>query len=273
MLTLLGVLGACSALGSMPDGSSVSYGWTNRGRILDAVELPPRGDGYLIPSTWASRGLNWGTEELVGLLVRAGRRLALEQIGASVYIADLSPRAGGPSAWHKSHQAGRDADVLFFTVDDAGKPAPPPSAMVPFDDEGNGADGRHFDVARNWRLVRALVEDPVVDVQYLFVSTGLRQKLLDYAVAQDEPADAVERASAVLIQPTDAPPHDDHLHVRIYCPLSDRTMGCRERGPFRWFKKGYKYAEDRLPILETIAHSTCIGPFCEFLAPGLLAVL
>ena len=111
----------------MSDGTSVSYGWTNHGRILGAVELPARGDGYLVPPTWSSRGLSWGTEELVGLLVRAGRRLAAEDVGATLYIADMSPRAGGPSAWHKSHQAGRDADVLFFSVDDDGRPAGPPA--------------------------------------------------------------------------------------------------------------------------------------------------
>src|SRR5262249_60207634 len=97
------------------------------------------------------------------------------------------PRSGGPSAWHKSHQAGRDADVLFFTVDAEGRPAPPPTAMVPFNDEGDSLDGRHFDVARNWLLVRALIEDPAVDVQFLFLSTGLRQKLLDYPTEKGEP--------------------------------------------------------------------------------------
>lgn len=270
--------GACTSLGSVPDGTSVSYGWTNRGRIVDAVELPVRGDGYFIPPTWAARGLNWGTEELVGLLVRAGRRLAAEEVGPPLLIADLSPREGGPSAWHKSHQAGRDADVLFFTVDAEGRPTPPPTGMVPFDDAGDSADGRHFDVARNWQLVRALIEDPAVDVQYLFISTGLRQKLLDHAADKGEPADVIERASAVLIQPTDAPPHDDHLHVRIYCPLSDRTMGCRERGPYRWYKKGYKYAVERLPFvtataLATVARSTCVAPFCQLLARRLLAYL
>jgi penicillin-insensitive murein endopeptidase len=255
------VLSGCGSLASISDGTSVSYGWTNRGRILGAVELPVRGDGYLIPPTWSSRGLNWGTEELVGLLVRAGRRLAAEGVGATLYIADMSPRAGGPSAWHKSHQAGRDADVLFFSVDDGGRPMGPPAAMLP------------FDTARNWQLVRALVDDATVDVQFLFISSALRQKLLDHAVEASEPADLIERASAVLVQPGDAPPHDDHLHVRIYCPVSDRSMGCRESGPIRWFKKGYKYAADRVPLLTVMAQAGCFATFCQFLAPGFVATL
>jgi len=243
---------SCTALGSMSDGSSVSYGWTNRGRILGAVELPLRGDGYVVPPTWASRGLNWGTEELVELLVRAGRRVRADGAGAPVYIADLSPRGGGPSAWHKSHQAGRDADVLFFSFDAGGRVAGPPSAMLPFSDAGECFDGRRFDIARNWLLVRALLEDPVVDVQYLFISEGLRQLLLEHAAEIGEPMDLRERAAATMVQPNDAPAHADHLHVRIYCPLDDRSMGCRERGPYRWHKKGYKYAvfRGRPPVVE-----------------------
>jgi penicillin-insensitive murein endopeptidase len=265
--------GACVELGPMSDGTSVSYGATNGGRILDAVELPARGDGYLVPSSWAERGLSWGTEELVGLLVRAARRVQREAPGATMYVADLSPRRGGPSAWHKSHQAGRDADVLFFaTGPDGVTPAPPPSAMVRFDDTGLAADGRRFDVARNWLLVRALVEDPAVEVQFLFISAGLRRALLDHAAALGEPADLLERAGAVLLQPGDAPPHDDHLHVRIYCPASDRALGCRDRGPVRWLKKEWKYAAAHAAIPPAMV-APFAPPFCRLLVRGVLASL
>ena len=37
----------------------------------------------------------------------------------------------------------------------------------------------------------------------------------------------------MLHQPTDAPPHGDHLHVRITCSLDDRLRGCLDWGP-RW---------------------------------------
>jgi penicillin-insensitive murein endopeptidase len=266
-------LGACAQIGPVSDGTSVSYGRTNRGLLVGAAELPTRGDGYLIPPTWATRGLNFGTDELVGLLVRAARRTRLDSPGATVYFADLSPRTGGASAWHKSHQAGRDADVLFFALNEDGTPAGPPSAMVSFDEDGVAPDGRRFDTARNWLLVRALLEDPVVEVQFLFVSTWLRQKLLDHAAAIGEPADLVERAEAVLLQPGDAPPHDDHLHVRIYCPASDRSLGCRDRGPLRWTKKGFKYAQLRAAVTATLAMELPrVRPFCQLLARSLVAV-
>ena len=31
-------------------------------------------------------------------------------------------------------------------------------------------------------------------------------------------------------QPGDSAPHNDHLHVRIYCPIEDRQFGCVDRG-------------------------------------------
>ena len=68
------LVSACSALGPVTDGSSLSYGWTNRGELVGGMELPARGEGYVVPPEWAGRGMSWGTEELVALIARAARR-------------------------------------------------------------------------------------------------------------------------------------------------------------------------------------------------------
>jgi penicillin-insensitive murein DD-endopeptidase len=273
------VLGAsaCSALGAIGDGTSVSYGWSNRGEILDAAHLPPRGDGYLVPPSWASRGLSFGTEELIGLVVRSARRLAAEEPGSVLYVADMSPRRGGPSAWHRSHQTGRDCDLIFFALDERGRRAPPPSSMLRYDEHGatapvEGVGRLYFDTERNWRLVRSLLDDEAADVQFLFIARHLRDLLIDWARASGEPPEVIERAEAVLVQPSGAPPHDDHLHVRIYCPASDRSLGCRDRGPLRWFKKSYKYLQAR-GFAEPPVSPLVARPFCRFLAAATLAYL
>ena len=261
----------------MGDGTSVSWGWSNRGELVDGVELPVRGDGYRVPAPWATRGNNWGTEELVGLIVRVGRRLQLEHPGDTLYVADLSPRRGGASAWHRSHQTGRDADLHFFAVDAEGHATAAPTSMESYDASGviseTDAWGypivqRRFDVERNWRVVRALLEDPVVEVQFLFISAPLRRLLLEHARAISEPSELVERAAAVLGQPGGALPHDDHLHVRIYCPESDRSLGCRDRGPERWLKKGWKYVAAR-----PLAATTLVAeiPMCRLMPAPLVA--
>jgi hypothetical protein len=33
------------------------------------------------------------------------------------------------------------------------------------------------------------------------------------------------------------------MHIRVYCDAEDVRLGCREIGPKRWFKKGYKYRD------------------------------
>jgi penicillin-insensitive murein endopeptidase len=274
MRALAGVLllSACSVLGPMTDGSSVSWGSTSQGMLLNAAELPVRGDGYLIPPEWAGRSMNWGTEELVGLIVRATRQM---DAGAPLYVADMSAQRGGPTVWHRSHQAGRDADLIFFALDEDGRSAPIPSAMRVFDENGatrgDGGKRYYFHTQRNWELVKALADDPEGAVQYLFIARPLRKLLLDYAAAEGEPLDLIERAEALLQQPGDSLPHDDHLHLRIYCPASDLALGCRERGPLRWLKKGYKYAATRARAAAEEVVMT-IRPFCQLAATGLMAL-
>jgi hypothetical protein len=106
---------------------------------------------------------------------------------------------------------------------------------------------RFFDVRRNWALVRALLEEPGIEIQYLFIHARLRERLLAYAAEQGEDPSLLERAEALLHQPGDSAPHDDHLHVRIFCAGDDRAYGCRDAGPVRWWKKRYKYMVPTVP--------------------------
>jgi penicillin-insensitive murein DD-endopeptidase len=259
------------------DGTSLARGYCNDGHLVNAVRLPPQGDGYLVPATWQKRGNNWGTDELVALVVRAARRVQEESPGSVLYVGDFSQQNGGASRYHHSHQTGRDADLIFYALDDTGAAQKPPTAMYRFGDDGWTQKGPrlHFDVVREWLLVRALLEDPVVDVQHLFISAPLRQMLLDHAEKLGEPRELVERARLILQQPIDALPHDDHLHVRIFCPVSDRALGCRDRGPLRWFKKTYKYLTARKLVadLPDPIRDQVVRPFCSLLAAATVALL
>src|SRR5689334_6206585 len=72
-------------------------------RLRGGIELPPRGDGYLVPVTWRLRGLSFGVPRLVALIQRAAARVHVRIPGATLYVADLSGPLGGPSTWHHSH--------------------------------------------------------------------------------------------------------------------------------------------------------------------------
>jgi penicillin-insensitive murein endopeptidase len=187
-----------------------------------AVWLPRQGDGYLVPETWAARGLSYGRPELVGLVERAAARVAGELEGALLYVADLSLRSGARTPWHRSHRDGRDADLIFYAVHENGEPVEPPEVMVPFDDQGLATlpDGRviRFDVPRNWALVQALLEDDGARVAKIFVSAPLRRLLLVYAIGVEARPAVLARAALTLVEPTDSLPHDDHFHIRIDGP-------------------------------------------------------
>jgi penicillin-insensitive murein DD-endopeptidase len=233
------------------DGSSVSFGPPHRGALLNPVELPRAGEGYRVPATWTRRRLQYGTIELVSFVVQLGRQVDALRLGRPLSVGDLSPAHGGPSAWHRSHQTGRDVDLVFFARDAAGRPV---AADVMRRFGGDGASlperGRsgptvYFDDAANWALVRAALENPVAEVAYIFISDDLKQRVIDAALAQRAPPELIDAAAELLHQPSGGLPHDDHMHVRIYCAASDLRFGCEEIGSLRWYKKAYKYRPDR----------------------------
>lgn len=234
----------CVQRGFFTDGTSVSLGRADRGLLRNARALPTSGPGYIVPRTWVTRGDVYGTDELVDAIQRAARAVDERFPGGTLGVGDLSPRGGGSRPHHKSHENGRDADLIFYSVDDAGHPLPPPNAMPRYDRHlrsRSPRDGtpepigpRLFDVPRNWALVSALVADPEVDVEYLFISKPLRDQLLQYARLVREPDAIVSKAAIALRQPGRRTlPHDDHLHLRIKCPESDRFLGCQDSGRVR----------------------------------------
>ncbi len=233
----------CVARNMFTDGTSVSVGRADRGVLRGGRALPLAGPGYVVPATWAMRNTNYGTDELVGAIERAAAKVTAELPGAVLGVGDLSRRGGGDMSFHRSHEAGRDADLIFYSVDDAGAPLPPADAMPRYRGwrlrghepyESHGPIGRRrFDVARNWALVAALLSDETIDVEYLFVSERLRDALIEHAVASGAPDDLVWKARRALKQPRGFPPHDDHLHLRIRCSETDRRFGCVDEGRVR----------------------------------------
>jgi penicillin-insensitive murein endopeptidase len=228
----------------------------NHGVLRRGAHLLPSGEGYVVPHLWVARQSSYGTDELVQAIRHAARRVRREFPGALLGIGDMSLRGGGDSLLHRSHENGRDADLIFYAVDDAGRPVAPADSMprymvpdlrarVPLPQEHGVVYGpfspRRFDVARNWALVRALLTEPSIEIQYLFIHEALKQVLLAYARSISEDPGLIERADALLHQPGDSAPHDDHLHLRIFCAENDRYLGCADRGPVRWWKKRYKY--------------------------------
>lgn len=164
------------------------------GRLLGGVRLPAQGRDWF---TWdpvrrrsPNRGWRrWGTDRLLRVLLRVGRRYRTANPGAPrLAIGDLSrphggdfgPRFGGIG--HASHQNGLDADIYYPRLD-RGERAPRRVSQI--------------DLELSQDLVRRFV---AAGAEFVFVgpATGLR-------------------GPRSVVQAIDH--HDDHLHVRLRNPL------------------------------------------------------
>ncbi|QQR89330.1 MAG: penicillin-insensitive murein endopeptidase [Myxococcales bacterium] len=218
-------------------------GKPNDGLLLHGIELPDQGEGYVRARPREATG--WATPRLVQALQRAAKAVADRYPGGEpLRIGDLSWRDGGEHPRHGSHRSGRDADVVFYALDDEGQPTRG-RGWIAYNRQGFGvenhapegmaASGKLYwlDLARNWFFVRSLLSDPSIDVQWIFCSWGVKEQLLQYASRFETDPDILFRANWILHRPTKARPHDDHFHLRLMCSAEERTLGCVD-GPPIW---------------------------------------
>jgi len=227
-----------------------------KGALLHGVAVPFEGEGYEIHPDWRPRDHRYATEEVARWLVEVFREVGEAIPGTTAYLGDISAKGGGDVAKHRSHASGRDVDIFYFACDDAGHSVHDLPAMLHFGEDGRatrwsmGRAGRpiaqpvprvRFDARRNWALVSAMLSNPNVEVQWIFANRELAALMLGEAEREGAPAGIVLRALSLLHQPTDSQPHDDHMHVRLFCDPADRSFGCTDKGPRRWLKKHWKY--------------------------------
>jgi penicillin-insensitive murein endopeptidase len=242
------------ALGSLLLGTAgadeptrtTSVGAPTGGRLEGGVAFPERGPGYERDPGRPNTDGFWGTEELVLAVTRAAAEVARELPGGTLRISDASLPAGGRMSHHHSHRAGRDVDLPFHLIDLQGRPVP--SREVVIEPDGTGVDFGdlldpaddvpvRLDVARTWGLVRALVGDEGAAVQRFFVAEHVRTLLLAEAARTGTHAATIERAGDVMCEPRSTP-HDDHLHLRLFCSAEDLARGCVDATPlYPWRRR------------------------------------
>jgi len=231
-----------------PETRSRSVGYTNRGRLLHSVELEPSDVIRLKNPT-----SNYGTAELVALIEWAAREVDRHHPGASLLVGDISRSRGGRLRPHRSHRAGRDADISFYLKDAEGDPATLPR-FVRLGRSGKGQLRNdeavyEFDDVRNWAFVAALMGQDAVPVQYVMAVRPLKERLLEEGRRQSAPQWLLDRVEqAVGPRRTRGRrggsygTHNSHFHIRIYCTGEDRPR-CRDKPPF-WPWVNYPAAED-----------------------------
>jgi len=205
---------------------SLSIGYPNDGGQLRAKRLKPSRTIKIKPG---SQERSYGHPALVLMLERSARDLQRGAPGSVLVVGDISDENGGPLVGHHSHQSGRDADIVFYVLDENGKRTVL-DRYVKFGADGKALDGSGlvFDDWRNWLLVQSWVRDQRAGLSHIFISRPLRQRLITYASKQPAFMKYVSEVSALLKQPEEAEPHDDHFHVRVSCP-KDQGEICHEQ--------------------------------------------
>ena len=243
-LSIFVYLASTSIAGCLPwagvvnGGESGSLGTASRGLLLGGEHLANRGEHFRF---YRARDRRYGIRELTGLVQRVSKTLDREFPGTVLLLGDLSGQGGGFISEHHSHRSGRDVDLAFFVTSPSGKPIHG-WPLTRFDRFGAGLREEtvcRFDAERNWMAVEALIADEESRVQWIFVSHGLKALLLEWALNRGRDIEIIRRAASILHQPGDSAPHDDHFHVRIYCPDGAAGARCKDLGPvWPWVEKG-----------------------------------
>jgi murein endopeptidase len=180
----------------------LSIGTPDAGLLVNPMPFP--GGPF-----WTVRdpGESWGTDETIDFIVTAIEAVEARYPGSPrLVVGDLSRPDGGRLNRHRSHQAGRDADIGFYYR----------RGEV---DTFLAARKKDLDLPRTWALVRALVTE--TDVERVFVDRSLISILWAHAVEEGENRewlnDIFGRTSEKGIIQHERR-HKDHMHVRFFNP-------------------------------------------------------
>lgn len=191
-------------------------------------------DGYLVRGArlratpalrlWNAKDVpSFSTPHLLKALASAAAQVRAEHPGAVVLVHALSSEKGGAIRGKRSHQNGRDADLVLFSRDVEGRPASP-RKLPRFGADGRSTKGEGLvlDDARNWTLVERLAKDPAVT--HIFIAPAQRTLLLDHARRAKVPELRMAVVAAKLFADVGDEPLDAVLHVRVDCPKGQEAI-------------------------------------------------
>lgn len=197
---------------------TLSVGAPNDGRLVRGKHLVASSAIRLWKTT--SGVPAYGAANLLRALDKAAQSTRAAFPGTTTVVTALSHDKGGAVQGKRSHQTGRDADVVFFLLDAKGKPATA-KQLVHIGGDGRGRDGQAaytFDDARNWALIEALATDRDKAVTHVFVDGKVRQRLIAHAQKVNVPADRRDAVMQILFAADGEEPLDAMFHVRVACP-------------------------------------------------------
>lgn len=239
-----------------------SVGVPHNGVLTDAAELPKSGPGFerLRPRSKHY----WGVPRLVEAIAQAASAVQEKASkGPPLVVGDLSGQYGGKIPNHNSHRTGRDVDLLWYVTTPSGAPLKNPGFVQILGDGLAHVPGWdsfvRLDVPREWLLLKELLQNPKIGVQFLFVSRDVEALIIDYARSRETDLNLVWQAQMVMLQPGDSAPHADHVHVRIACLPEEYVTGCEGGGPYwTWLPDPLRLNS---PVVELVSEIANDDPF------------
>ncbi|MDP2378101.1 penicillin-insensitive murein endopeptidase [Reyranella sp.] len=187
-------------------GPTQAIGFYSAGCIQGAQALPTEGPGY--EAIRLSRNRNWGHPVTLDFIRRfSDQARAAGQ--SHLYIGDIGQPRGGPMSFgHASHQVGLDVDIWFERQPGSRRAAadrenPRLRSLVRADD--GGIDDAVFS-DQHVALLRLAATSPGVD--RIFVNKWIKERICNSTTGN--------RAWLRKLVPWIG--HDEHFHVRLYCP-------------------------------------------------------
>ncbi len=189
----------------------------SNGRLENGVSIPAEGNGYI--QIFLENRHNFGTQGLINMVLKTASEMNARYPNRDrLQIEEMSAEFGGDIEPHGSHENGLDVDVGYYKVDGVehdprkSKDYYAPSMVV------NGQVSPNFDVERNWEMVKSFHKH--ANVSKIFMDQILKNKLCQYAKSKNE----LVSGTQVLRSIRHVENHQDHLHVRLHCPVG--AKGC-----------------------------------------------
>ncbi len=201
---------------------SLSVGSPNHGRLVRGRKLPHELAVKLLKAT---NERSFAHPILLRALTHGAKSVRQKFPGSVLQVVELSSKDGGVIPQKRSHQSGRDADVLFYSFDKKGKRAPQ-KKLVHFDGSGKATDGSgiRFDDERNWAFLETLANQKDSPVTHVFVDARLRQRLLSFAEGAERKPERIARVAAILFVGDSSEPSDAYFHLRVRCPANQSAV-------------------------------------------------
>lgn len=236
---------------------TTSVGSPSQGYLVGSLPLPLKGKGFAF-NEQKDPQRRYATAEMVSAIVDAAGEVQRRWPDSTLVVGDLSLAEGGAIDGHASHRNGRDVDVLFYLLREDGTPFA--SKAIPIEPDGSGVDYQdlsdasddivvRLDTRRTWAFLDALLSDARVQINRIFVAEHVRTLLMQYARSTDSNPERIERFGHLTCQP--AFPHDDHMHIRLFCSPQDIDQGCEDTSPIYPWHRQWLAAQGQQPRIAT----------------------